>query len=124
MLSSGHGSANPSLAARSMEKATPTARGRWEAIVEVCGMMCRSCRPNLVPAATDRLLGRRDDPEQHVPQPVAVLDLLRAGQEEATRAVVQQRGIGRAESGGDGDVSLVSRRADGVEPLPAGTEPA
>jgi hypothetical protein len=45
MLSSGHGSANPSLAARSMEKATPTARGRWEAIVEVCGMMWRSCRP-------------------------------------------------------------------------------
>ena len=79
---------------------------------------------DLVPAATDRLLGRRDDPEQHVAQPVAAPTCCAPGEEEAARAVVQQRGIGGPQGGGDGDVSLVSRRADGVEPLPAGTEPA
>jgi len=36
--SSGHGVASPSLAARGSVKARPTARGRCEAIVEVCGM--------------------------------------------------------------------------------------
>ena len=39
------GEATPSLAARSMENATPTARGRCDAIVEVCGMTARSWRP-------------------------------------------------------------------------------
>ena len=41
----GHGVTTPSLAARPMEKATPTARGRWDAIVDVCGMTFRSRRP-------------------------------------------------------------------------------
>jgi hypothetical protein len=43
--SSGHGQSTPSLLARAIEKATPTARGRCDAIVEVCGMMFRSARP-------------------------------------------------------------------------------
>ena len=35
-----------SLRARPMAKATPSARGRWDAMVEVCGMMARSGWPN------------------------------------------------------------------------------
>ena len=92
------GRATPSLAARPMEKATPTARGRWEAIVEVCGMTLRSWRPNTlcrppeigssvaatIPSSTSR--------SGSLP-----CDLPGALEEEATRAVVQQRGVGRAQ---------------------------
>nr|BFE81091.1 hypothetical protein GCM10020093_036920 [Planobispora longispora] len=51
IASSGHGLATPSWRARSTAKATPAARGRWLAIVEVCGITARSgwpktlCRP-------------------------------------------------------------------------------
>ena len=38
--SSGQGVATPIRAARWMPKASPTARGRCEAMVDVCGMMC------------------------------------------------------------------------------------
>jgi hypothetical protein len=44
--SAGHGDSTPSLLARAIENATPIARGRCEAIVEVCGITARSCRPN------------------------------------------------------------------------------
>ncbi len=40
--SRGHGVSSPSLAARATENARPTARGRCEAMVEVCGMTCSS----------------------------------------------------------------------------------
>lgn len=40
--SSGHAHDTPSFLARAIENATPTARGRCEAMVDVCGMMCRS----------------------------------------------------------------------------------
>ena len=43
--SDGQAHSTPSLRARAMEKATPTARGRCEAMVEVCGMTLRSWRP-------------------------------------------------------------------------------
>ncbi len=66
--SAGHGDRTPSLAARAIEKATPIARGRCEAIVEVCGMIARSCRPktlwrppaigSVVAAATPRRMSR------------------------------------------------------------------
>ncbi len=46
IASAGHGDATRSFAARSMANATPTARGRCDAIVEVCGMIARSWRPN------------------------------------------------------------------------------
>jgi hypothetical protein len=36
--SAGHGAGTPSLRARPIATATPRARGRWEAIVEVCGI--------------------------------------------------------------------------------------
>ena len=44
--SSGHGQTTPSRLALAIENATPMDRGRWEAMVEVCGMMFRSWRPN------------------------------------------------------------------------------
>ena len=44
--SCGQGVARPSFAARASEKARPTARGRCEAIVEVCGITCSSGWPN------------------------------------------------------------------------------
>ena len=40
--SSGHGEGTCNFSDRAMEKATPTARGRCEAMVEVWGMMLRS----------------------------------------------------------------------------------
>ena len=51
MASAGHGDGTPSLPARPMQNAIPTARGRCEAIVDVCGMMASPwcpktlCRP-------------------------------------------------------------------------------
>ena len=51
------GASAPSLRARPMAKATPTARGRWEAIVEVCGMTAR--RRRRTPCAGRRMPGRR-----------------------------------------------------------------
>ena len=44
--SRGHGQGTPSFAARPMPSATPSERGRCEAIVDVCGMMASSARPN------------------------------------------------------------------------------
>ena len=43
--SAGHAEGTPRRWARSMLKATPRARGRWEAMVEVWGMIARSWWP-------------------------------------------------------------------------------
>jgi hypothetical protein len=40
--SSGQAHPTPNFFARAIENATPTARGRCDAMVDVCGMMCRS----------------------------------------------------------------------------------
>ena len=45
MASAGHGDGTPSLPARPIENAIPTARGRCDAIVDVCGMTARSWFP-------------------------------------------------------------------------------
>ena len=42
IASRGQAHETPSLADRPMENATPTARGRCDAIVDVCGMTARS----------------------------------------------------------------------------------
>ena len=61
----------PSRAARSRAKASPMARGRCEAMVEVCGITFSARLPEyLVPAARDRLGGRGHQAEQHVPYAV------------------------------------------------------
>ena len=46
MASAGQRVASPARAARPMAKATPIARGRCEAIVDVCGITARSAWPN------------------------------------------------------------------------------
>ena len=43
--SAGHGDSTPSFFARSIANATPNARGRCDAIVEVCGMIASSALP-------------------------------------------------------------------------------
>ena len=45
-LSGGHGDDTLSRCARDRDSARPTARGRWEAMVEVCGMIASSPCPN------------------------------------------------------------------------------
>jgi hypothetical protein len=44
--SAGQREATPSRLARLIASATPTARGRWEAIVEVCGITASDASPN------------------------------------------------------------------------------
>jgi hypothetical protein len=75
IASDGHGDGTPSFADRFIENATPIARGRWEAIVDVCGITDSSCRPNtlcrppaigsLVAAATPSRMSRRPSFEPH-----------------------------------------------------------
>ena len=62
---------------------------------------------HLVPPAGDRFLGGRHQSEQDIAQRVAPVDLLGAGQEEATGTVVQQRGIGVPKGRRHRDVPLV-----------------
>ena len=64
---------------------------------------------HLVPSTGDRFLGGRHQPEQHVAQRVATVDLSGAGQEETAGAIVKQRRIGGTQRGRDGGVALVPR---------------
>ena len=113
--SSGQAHSTPSSRARSIAKAIPTARGRCEAIVEVCGITARSCvAEDLVAAAGDRLLGRRGHAEEDVPDAVSP-GLAGTREVEAAGSVVEERRVGRLERERDERVRLVARRADRVE---------
>ena len=70
---------------------------------------------HLVPAASDRLVGQRQHPGEHVADAVVTRDLSRTCQVEATGPVVQQRRIGGSQGGGDGGIALVAGRSDRVE---------
>ena len=121
MASRCHGDTTLSLAARSMANATPTARGRCEAMVEVCGMIARSCRPNtLWRPPGDRLVGGRDDAGQDV------ADAVETGsrQVEATAAVVQERRVGGPRRHAQDCVALVTGRADRVVPPALRSQPS
>ena len=94
----GQRAGTPSRLARLIDSATPSARGRCDAIVEVCGITAeRGVAEHLVPAAGRRVVGAGQHAEQHRPQRVveAATGLHRAGQEERAGAVVQQRRVGR-----------------------------
>ena len=69
---------------------------------------------DLVPAARDRLVDRGCHPEQDVLDPVAAC-LPGPGEVEATRAVVEERRVARAQPQGDVGVGLVPCGADRVE---------
>ena len=115
IASPGQAHGTPSLRARSIAIATPTARGRCEAMVEVCGMTASSwwpktlCRPpaigSSIAAVTPSMMsGTPSRP-----------DLAGAREVEGARAVVEQRRVGRAQRERDGRVALVPGRADRVE---------
>ena len=120
MASRGHGDATLSLAARSIANATPTARGRCEAMVDVCGMIARSWRPNtlwrppeigsLVAATTPARMSAT--PSRPAP-----------GQVEGAAAIVQQGRVGRPRRHGHDGVALVARRPDRVVPLALRAQP-
>ena len=78
---------------------------------------------HLVPAAGDRLVGRRRHPEQDVPDAV-VPHLPGAGEVEAAGAVVEQRRVGRSQRERDERVRLVPGGADRVEAELLRLEPA
>ena len=115
IASPGQALGTPSLRARSIAIATPTARGRCEAIVDVCGMIASSwwpktlCRPPAIgssdAAATPSITSG-----------IAVAsDLSRPRQVEGTRAVVEQGRVARPQRQRDDGVALVPGRADRVE---------
>ena len=105
-------------------KPSPTARGRWEAIVDVCGMTCSRACPNTLwrppeigsdaeqVEAAQRLANRVDAPVD-----------VRAGGVERTRAVVQQGRVGGPRQQAEGGVRLVPGRADRVVARPSLLEP-
>jgi hypothetical protein len=79
---------------------------------------------HLVPPAGDRLVPRREQPEQDVAHAVVTGHLLGPGEVEPARPVVQQRRIGRAQRRRDEGIGLVAGRADGVEAVALPAQPA
>ena len=112
IASSGQAHSTPSLRARSIAIATPTARGRCEAIVDVCGITASSWWPNTLcrpPAIGSSIAAVTPSSTSGTPSRP---DLGGAGEVERARAVVEQRRVGRAERQRHDRVALVPRRAD------------
>ena len=107
--------ATPSRWARWIAIASPTARGRCEAIVEVCGITDSAgwpktlCRPPAMGSSAPPI--RLCSMSRTGLTPV---DLGGAGDVERAGSIVQQGGVGGPRGQRDGGVGLVPRRADRV----------
>src|ERR1043165_2880899 len=106
MASAGQGDRMPSFAARPIENATPTALGRCDAIVDVCGMMASRWFP--------KTLWR----------PPAIGSPPGPGRPRRTSPSGRGAGPRAAQGRCDRRVALVSRGPDGVETAALGPQVA
>ena len=118
MLSSGIGSAWPRRLPASMATAVPSALGRCEAIVEVCGSTHNGllphtlCRPPL-----SRVVLAGGEAQRRIHDRIHARQLAEALGHEAAGAVMQERRIGVARQARDHRVAFVAAGADRVEDL-------
>ena len=122
--SDGQAPRTPSLRERCRDRATPSARGRCEAMVEVWGITASwLAAEDLVAASGDGVLGGGHDAQQHIPQRGRDAALTRSFEEERSRTVVQQRRVRDPERRCHGGIAFVPGRPDRVEPPALGSQP-
>src|SRR4028119_55769 len=129
--SRGYSPVSPSLRTRSIENAMPRARGRWLAIVDVCGSTARSRRPNTLcrppemgspAAATTPSSTSRTGSEPPVTRP-ARQQRGAAGEVAPAAPLAPAAGAGPPGSGDDAEQHVAHRvRAAGHLPRPLDPE--
>ena len=122
----GHWVSTSSSSAAPMAKATPSALGSCEAIVEVCGITARSALPNTLwrPPAIGSSAAA-SSPLRMSPTPSWEADLLGPRQVESRPSdSASSAGSVGTQGGGHEGVGLMAGRPDRVEAASLGTQPA